>query len=86
MSTLIDTTSPLSLKISCAANLLNPEQRQQIAIQAIAQTKNITELAKSNGTSRKFIYQIKDQAEGALEQIFSPKNPENIVLPIFGPF
>lgn len=77
MSTLIDIISPLNLKVSCAANLLNPVQRQQIAIQAIAQTTNITELAKSNGTSRKFIYQLKEKAEEALEQTFLSKKPED---------
>lgn len=82
MSTLIDTQIPFNLKVSCAANLLNPIQRQKIAIQAIAETAKITELAKSNGTSRKFIYQQKEKAEEALKQAFPTKQPEEISDPV----
>lgn len=77
MSTLIDIISPLNLKVSYAANSLNTMQRRQIAIQAVAQTSKITELAKNNGTSRKFIYQQKEKAEDALEQAFRTKKPED---------
>jgi hypothetical protein len=83
MPTLVDTIPPLNSKAPCAANLLNPAQRQQIAIQAAAQTINITDLAKSHGTSRKFIYQLKEKAEDALEQTFSPKKPEESDLVLF---
>lgn len=77
MSTLIDTSKPLNLKVSYAANSLNPIQRQEIAIQAIAKTTKITALAKANGTSRKFIYQQKEKAEEALQKAFPVKQTEN---------
>jgi len=75
MSTLIDNPKQLKLKVSHAANSLNPIQRQQIAIQAIAKTSKITELANANGTSRKFIYQQKEKAEEALQQAFPTTLP-----------
>lgn len=77
MSTSIDTLSVQKLKGSHATNSLNPIQRQQIAVQAIAKTSKITDLAKTNGTSRKFIYQQKEKAEEALQNAFSMKRSED---------
>ena len=77
MSLLIDIPKHLNLKASCGANALNSIQRRQIGIQAAAQKTKITELAKTNGTSRKFIYQQKEKVEEALEQAFPTKLPED---------
>jgi DNA-binding phage protein len=41
---------------SCAASALTPEQRQQISLQALARTEPISQLAKPNQVSRRFVY------------------------------
>ena len=65
--------------ISIAATL-SPETRQQIAIEALAQSKPITHLAAEHQVSRKFVYQQGDKARMALNESFEPISPENQVL------
>src|SRR5580704_4994795 len=59
----------------CAAQLLDPQQRQALALEALAQTQTITQLAQDYQVSRKFVYQQADQAEQALTQAFAPAPP-----------
>jgi hypothetical protein len=60
----VDTLSP--------AHRLLPQQRQDLAIQVLAGTETISELARQHEVSRKFIYQQVHTAEEALDQAFAP--------------
>lgn len=55
---------------SCKAQNLQPEQRKLLAIQAIAKTATITQLAQDTETSRKFVYAQKEKAKSALDRAF----------------
>ncbi len=57
---------------SCAAKLLGPDQRQALAVSALAGARPITRLAEDYQVSRKFVYQQRDQAEQALAEAFAP--------------
>jgi hypothetical protein len=57
------------------AQLLQPQQRQQLAVAALAGTEPITQLADDYQVSRKFVYQQKDKAEQALHEAFAPELP-----------
>jgi hypothetical protein len=53
------------------AKLLEPEQRQDLAVQALGGTFSITALAEQAGVSRKFVYQQIDRAQQALTEAFA---------------
>jgi hypothetical protein len=55
-----------------AAQALGPAQRQHLAVQALAGSLAITELAEHHQVSRKFVYQQADLAEEALRRVFDP--------------
>ena len=57
---------------ACPAQELTPPQRQQLALDALAGTHTVTELARQAQVSRKFVYQQADKAHGALEEAFAP--------------
>ena len=66
---------------SCSvASNLHSHQRQQLAIQALSKQESITQIAQQEQVSRKFLYQQKAIAEGALNQAFEKKERENEVL------
>jgi hypothetical protein len=54
---------------------LGPDQRQALALQALAGTQPITHLAADLGVSRKFVYQQADHAALALAEAFAPAPP-----------
>src|SRR5882724_5046727 len=56
-----------------AAKVLPPDQRQQLAVAALAGTQPISQLAVAHDVSRKFVYQQADKAQQALEQTFTPQ-------------
>lgn len=56
----------------CPAKLLDPQQRQALAVQALAGSQPIAQLAAEHVVSRKFVYQQADKANQALEQAFAP--------------
>jgi hypothetical protein len=60
---------------SCPAQLLGPEQRQELALEALAGAQAITQLAEDHHVSRKFVYQQSHKATEALEQAFAPAPP-----------
>jgi hypothetical protein len=60
-----------SVKVS-AAKLLRPQERQALAVDALAGMQSISELAADHNVSRKFVSQQVDKAEQALEQAFTP--------------
>jgi hypothetical protein len=65
--------------IGAAARL--PESgRKDLAIQALAQSATITDLASRHGVSRKFIYRQTQMASIALDDAFQSARPEDEVL------
>lgn len=61
---------------SCAAKAMEPGQRQGLAVQALAGTDTICNLAAEYAVSRKFIYQQLDTAKEALQEAFVPEPDE----------
>ena len=57
---------------NCAAKSLSAEQRQHLALQALAGNQPITALADDFEVSRKFVYQQSATARQALDQAFTP--------------
>ena len=66
--------------VTCTAHELNAEQRQQLALQALAGQEPITELAERHQVSRKFVYQQAAQGAQALEQAFASPAKDTEVL------
>ena len=62
------------------ARALPAEQRQGLALQALAGTFTITQLADDAGVSRKFVYQQMSVAQEALDEAFTPETPDDRVL------
>jgi hypothetical protein len=56
---------------ACPAHHLHPQQRCHLALQALAGTSTITQLADLHHVSRKFVYQIADTADRALHDAFT---------------
>jgi hypothetical protein len=77
-------SSPLATDTSSAprfpAHALDPAQRQHLAVQALAGSRSITELAEQHHVSRKFVYQQLDLAEHALRRAFDPPAKDADVL------
>src|SRR5262245_2788693 len=65
------TVAPTPTAASYPAQLLEPEQRQDLAVQALSGTVTITALAEQVGVSRKFVYQQLDRAQQALAEAFA---------------
>src|SRR3989440_6457768 len=63
----------------CPAQLLGPHQRQQLALQALAGARPVTQLAEDYQVSRTFVYQQAHQAEHALADAFTPDPPDDAV-------
>lgn len=62
-----------------AAKLL-PDQRMDLAIQAMSDTANISNLATEHHVSRKFVYQQMDKAVDALKEAFAPTATDDDLL------
>lgn len=62
------------------ARALDPAQRQHLAVQALAGSLSITELAEQHHVSRKFVYQQVELAEQALRRAFDPPPEDADVL------
>jgi len=65
---------------SCPAQSLGPELRQRLAVQALAKTVPISELAERTQVSRRFIYRQQDIAQHALTHAFEPPHHDDSVL------
>jgi hypothetical protein len=78
------TASTLSLQQAipnnCTAKLLPPTQRRHIAVQALAGSQAITDLAEEFEVSRKFVYQQSAIAQEALAEAFEPAADGDDVL------
>ncbi len=65
---------------SCPAQRLLPQQRKQLAIEALARAETISELAHQHEVSRKFVYQQIHTAEAALDEAFAPSPTRDEIL------
>src|SRR3954454_5443786 len=63
-----------------AAARLPESDRKNLAIQVLAQSETVSDLAARHGVSRKFVYQQTHKARGALDDAFSPAVPDSTVL------
>ena len=72
--------SPVDVDASCPAKRPLPQQRQDLAIQVLAGTETVSELAREHAVSRKFLYQQVHTAEEALNQAFAPSSTADDVL------
>jgi hypothetical protein len=62
------------------AHALRPEQRQRLALHALAGTQPISTLARHTHVSRKFVYRQQDLAREALNNAFDPPPTDASVL------
>jgi hypothetical protein len=63
---------------NCGASKLGAAQRQQLAVQALAGMQTISQLARDNQVSRKFVYQQSVAASEALEQAFAADETDDL--------
>ena len=63
-----------------AAARLPGGDRKDLAIQALARSETVSDLAARHGVSRKFVYQQTHKARAALADAFSPAVPDSEVL------
>jgi len=63
-----------------AAARLPESNRRDLAIQALARSETISDLAARHGVSRKFVYRQTHKAATALDDAFSPATPDDEVL------
>src|SRR5277367_1836962 len=69
----------MARRISAAATLSEGD-RKDLAIQALARSATICDLANRRGVSRKFVYQQAHKAGAALDDVFLSGTPEEGVL------
>jgi len=63
-----------------AAARLPEGDRKNLAMQALARSETVSDLAARHGVSRKFVYQQTHKARAALADAFSPATPDDEVL------
>ncbi len=66
--------------VGAAARLPPESDRKDLAIQALAGSETVSDLAARHGVSRKFVYQQAHKARTALDEAFSPAAPGGEVL------
>jgi transposase-like protein len=59
---------------------LPESDRKDLAVQALARSETVSDLAARHGVSRKFVYQQTHKARAALADAFSPAVPDDEVL------
>ena len=72
--------APATVHVSCPAKHLAPQQRRDLAIQVLARTETVSELARQHEVSRKFLYQQVHTAEAALSAAFARSSKADDVL------
>ena len=72
--------APATVHVSCPAKQLAPQQRRDLAIQVLAGTETVSELAREHEVSRKFLYQQVHTAEAALGAAFACSSKADDVL------
>ena len=71
---------PVAVAPACPAQQLPPEQRQELALQVLAGSQPVAQLARQHQVSRQFLYRQADTAQLALEQAFDPPPSAEEVL------
>ena len=66
--------------VGAAIRPLPESDRKDLAIQALAGSDTVSDLAARHGMSRKFVYQQTHKARAALDDAFSPATPDEAVL------
>src|SRR3954469_23113960 len=66
--------------VGAAVRPLSESDRKDLAIQALAGSATVSNLAARHGMSRKFVYQQTDKARAALDDAFSSATPDEAVL------
>jgi hypothetical protein len=66
--------------VGAAVRPLPEIDRKDLAIQALAGSETVSDLAAQHGVSRKFVYQQTHKARSALDDAFSPATPDEAVL------
>ena len=66
--------------VGAAVRPLSESDRKDLAIQALAGSETVSDLAARHGMSRKFVYQQTHKARSALDDAFSPATPDEAVL------
>src|SRR5215213_6556934 len=66
--------------VGAAVRPLPDRERKVLAIQALAGSKTVCDLAARHGVSRKFVYQQTHKARAALDDAFSSATPDEEVL------
>jgi hypothetical protein len=66
---------PSTSPVHYAAQRLDGAHRQQLAVDVLAGSSSVTEMAERHQVSRKFLDQQADKGEQALSQAFSPPPP-----------
>ncbi len=61
---------------------LGQSDRKDLAVQALARSETVSDLAARHGVSRKFVYQQVHKAVAALDDAFLSATPDNEVLTI----
>jgi hypothetical protein len=80
MSAPITARTTHNFKENFAAHSLGSTQRQEIAIQALEGRIPISHMANKYSISRKFIYQQKERAFGAVSQAFEEKDDGHVLF------
>ena len=71
---------PVAVAPACPAQQLPPAQRQELALQVLAGSQPVAQLARQHQVSRQFLYRQADTAQLALEQAFDPPPSAEEVL------
>src|SRR3954447_3601434 len=66
--------------VAAAVRPLPESDRKDLAIQALAGSETVCDLAARHGVSRKFVYQQTHKARAALDDAFSSTTPDEEVL------
>jgi hypothetical protein len=66
--------------VAAAVRPLPESDRKDLAIQALARSETVSDLAARHGVSRKFVYQQTHKARAALDEAFSSATPDEAVL------
>jgi hypothetical protein len=71
---------PVAGSVPCPAQELPPQQRQALALQILAGSQPVAQLARRHQVSRQFLYRQADTAQLALRRAFDPPEPTEPVL------
>ena len=71
---------PAVIAIPCPAQQLPPRQRQELALQVLAGSQPVAQLARQHQVSRQFLDRQADTAQLALDHAFDPPPPAEEIL------